>query len=116
LDIPAHVLRFWETKFPNLKPLTRRGGRRYYRPADIDLLQTIKRLLYEEGFTIKGAQKFLDQRRNLDELAKAPAADRAVKTQDINALHALRTEIAALAIEARQVAGGGIPRTETDKD
>ncbi len=59
LDLPQHVLRFWETKFPQIKPLKRRGGRRYYRPADIELLREIKRLLHEDGFTIRGAQKFL---------------------------------------------------------
>lgn len=59
LDLPAHVLRFWESKFPQLKPVKRAGGRRYYRPGDIALLRGVKHLLYEDGFTIKGAQKFI---------------------------------------------------------
>ena len=59
LDVPAHVLRFWETKFTQLKPLKRGGGRRYYREADIALLTRIRNLLYKDGFTIKGAQKAL---------------------------------------------------------
>ena len=59
LGIPAHVLRFWETKFSSLRPLKRSGGRRYYRPTDVALLERIRDLLYKDGFTIKGAQKFL---------------------------------------------------------
>ena len=59
LDIPQHVLRFWESKFSQIKPLKRGGGRRYYRPDDIALLQRIKSLLYDDGYTIKGVQKLL---------------------------------------------------------
>jgi DNA-binding transcriptional MerR regulator len=59
LDLPAHVLRFWESKFPQLRPLKRRGGRRYYRPEDIALLRRICSLLYTEGYTIKGVQRLL---------------------------------------------------------
>ena len=62
LDVPAHVLRFWESKFTTLKPMKRSGGRRYYRAEDIQLLQTIKSLLYDEGYTIKGAQNSLKKR------------------------------------------------------
>ena len=72
LDLPAHVLRFWETKFIQLKPMKRNGGRRYYRPEDIEVLQSIKALLYQEGFTIKGAQKALSLRKSSP--AKAPEA------------------------------------------
>ncbi len=57
LDVPQHVLRFWESKFSQLKPVKRGGGRRYYRPEDIQLIRTIRRLLYDDKFTIKGAQK-----------------------------------------------------------
>jgi DNA-binding transcriptional MerR regulator len=63
LDVAQHVLRFWESKFPQVRPLKRGGGRRYYRPEDIDLLRDIRSLLYDEGYTIKGAQKLLRQRR-----------------------------------------------------
>jgi len=59
LDLPAHVLRFWESKFPQLKPLKRAGGRRYYRPEDIVLLRRIRQCLYQDGYTIRGAQKLL---------------------------------------------------------
>ncbi|MCF2872294.1 MerR family transcriptional regulator [Octadecabacter sp. G9-8] len=59
LDTPAHVLRFWESKFTQVKPVKRAGGRRYYRPADVDLLAGIKQLLHDDGMTIKGAQKLL---------------------------------------------------------
>lgn len=61
LDLPQHVLRFWETRFNQIKPLKRGGGRRYYRPTDVDLLKGIRHLLYEEGYTIKGVQKILRQ-------------------------------------------------------
>lgn len=61
LDVPQHVLRFWETKFPQIKPMKRNGGRRFYRPEDIDTLQQVKTLLYKQGFTIKGARKALEQ-------------------------------------------------------
>lgn len=59
LHIPQHVLRFWETKFPQVKPLKRGGGRRYYRPDDINLLRQISDLLYTQGYTIKGVQRLL---------------------------------------------------------
>ncbi len=63
LDVAQHVLRFWESKFPQVRPLKRGGGRRYYRPEDVDLLRRIRSLLYEEGYTIKGAQKLLKTQR-----------------------------------------------------
>ncbi len=59
LDVPQHVLRFWESRFPQIKPLKRAGGRRYYRPDDVALLQRIRQCLYEQGYTIKGVQKLL---------------------------------------------------------
>jgi DNA-binding transcriptional MerR regulator len=59
LDVPQHVLRFWETKFNQVRPLKRGGGRRYYRPEDVDLLRRIRKLLYADGYTIKGVQKLL---------------------------------------------------------
>ena len=63
LDVAQHVLRFWESKFPQVRPLKRGGGRRYYRPEDVDLLRQIRGLLYDEGYTIKGAQKLLRSQR-----------------------------------------------------
>jgi DNA-binding transcriptional MerR regulator len=59
LELPPHVLRFWESKFPQLKPLKRGGGRRYYRPEDIVLLRQIRQCLYQDGYTIRGVQKLL---------------------------------------------------------
>ncbi|MFD2649324.1 MerR family transcriptional regulator [Devosia albogilva] len=59
LDLPQHVLRFWETRFSVIKPLKRGGGRRYYRPEDVMLLRGIRHLLYDQGFTIKGVQRIL---------------------------------------------------------
>ena len=69
LDVPSHVLRFWETKFTQLKPMKRSGGRRYYNRADLELLTTIRDLLYRDGFTIKGAQKALKEKRANPEVA-----------------------------------------------
>ncbi|MGN6310571.1 MAG: MerR family transcriptional regulator [Xanthobacteraceae bacterium] len=59
LEVPQHVLRFWETRFSQIKPMKRSGGRRYYRPDDVDLLRGIRRLLYGEGYTIRGVQRIL---------------------------------------------------------
>ena len=65
LDVPQHVLRFWESKFSQVKPLKRGGGRRYYRPEDIELLRRIRTLLYREGYTIKGVQKLLRESQSV---------------------------------------------------
>ncbi len=73
LDVPQHVLRFWETKFQQVKPLKRGGGRRYYRPEDVDLLTQIKDLLYTQGMTIRGVQKILRE-SGKGELARLSAA------------------------------------------
>ena len=72
LDVPQHVLRFWESKFAQVKPLKRGGGRRYYRPEDVELLRRIRALLYEDGYTIKGVQKLLREngRRLPNEVAR----------------------------------------------
>ena len=71
LQVPTHVLRFWESKFSLIKPLKRGGGRRYYRPEDLDLLRQIKGLLYDDGYTIKGVQKLLrDQNKEVPERIK----------------------------------------------
>ena len=69
LDVPSHVLRFWETKFTQLKPMKRSGGRRYYNRSDLELLSSIRDLLYRDGFTIKGAQKALKEKRANPEVA-----------------------------------------------
>ena len=62
LDVPQHVLRFWETKFTQVRPMKRAGGRRYYRPEDVQLLFGIRKFLYEDGYTIRGVQKLLRER------------------------------------------------------
>ncbi len=64
MDLPQHVLRFWETRFSQIKPMKRGGGRRYYRPGDIDLIKGIRYLLYDQGYTIKGVQKLLRDNGN----------------------------------------------------
>lgn len=74
LDLPQHVLRFWETKFSVIRPMKRGGGRRYYRPEDITLLRRIGGLLYTDGYTIKGVQKLLREGGGKLELAPAPEA------------------------------------------
>lgn len=61
LDVPQHVLRFWETRFSQIKPVKRAGGRRYYRPEDVDLIKGVRRLLHGQGYTIRGAQRILKE-------------------------------------------------------
>jgi DNA-binding transcriptional MerR regulator len=75
LELPQHVLRFWETKFPQIKPVKRRGGRRYYRPKDVALLKRIRDLLYNDGYTIKGAQKLLREGAAKETRQSAPAGE-----------------------------------------
>jgi DNA-binding transcriptional MerR regulator len=84
LDVPQHVLRFWESRFTQIRPMKRAGGRRYYRPDDVDLLRGIRHLLYGEGYTIRGVQSILADkgvksvqavwRRGAEQLAPEPAA------------------------------------------
>ena len=74
LDLPQHVLRFWETKFSVIRPMKRGGGRRYYRPEDITLLRRIGGLLYTDGYTIKGVQKLLREGGGKLDPAPAPEA------------------------------------------
>ncbi len=93
LHIPQHVLRFWETKFPQIKPLKRGGGRRYYRPDDILLLRRISDLLYIQGYTIKGVQRLLREGGGqlADDIPPATAAERAAAEME----HATLPEAAA---------------------
>ena len=103
LDTPAHVLRFWESKFTQIKPLKRGGGRRYYRPEDVALLRGIRGLLYVDGLTIKGVQKVLRERgqRHVAGVAAteapAPAPAAASVSADVEAtvarLEALRNRL-----------------------
>ena len=106
LDVAQHVLRFWESKFPQVRPIKRGGGRRYYRPEDVELLRQIRSLLYQEGYTIKGAQRLLRGPKRGAEgdgngteapaamVANGPAAD---LSDDVRgALHRLRAELVEL--------------------
>ena len=100
LHIPQHVLRFWETKFPQVKPLKRGGGRRYYRPDDIDLLRRIADLLYTQGYTIKGVQRLLREGGGLlSDNIPPPTADERAEAE---------AENATLAIAVPPLAGGAL--------
>ncbi len=113
LDVPQHVLRFWESKFSQVKPLKRGGGRRYYRPEDVALLERIRSLLYSDGYTIKGVQKVLRDaggRKNapLDEAAASgdtkPNAEfaRAASETPIGALQKRELQAVVQELEALQ--------------
>jgi DNA-binding transcriptional MerR regulator len=103
LGVAQHILRYWETKFPQLRPLQRAGNRRYYRAADVDLARRINRLLNEEGYTVRGVQKVLHARENVGESAPAsghpsPSHDRqppATPKLDLGRLVALRDRLAS---------------------
>lgn len=77
LDLPQHVLRFWETRFPQIRPMKRAGGRRFYRPGDVEILRAIRRLLYSEGYTIRGVQRILKERgaRAVAAMGEGPASE-----------------------------------------
>jgi len=81
IDVPAHVLRFWESKFPAVKPLKRGGGRRYYRPEDVEALRRIRKLLYDDGFTIRGVQKLLKSHGGKPPAGVAAAAPDAAEAE-----------------------------------
>ena len=103
LEVPQHVLRFWETKFSQVRPLKRGGGRRYYRPEDVRLLARIRSLLYDDGYTIKGVQKVLKESGVKGLLAATvepaggdgmTASQRQAVRQALDALIGLKTELA----------------------
>ena len=96
LEIPPHVLRFWETKFSALRPLKRSGGRRYYRPDDVALLERIRDLLYNEGFTIKGAQKHLSVKSGAVSGMDATTGSSAGLVEAMSCLENVRKSLAAL--------------------
>jgi DNA-binding transcriptional MerR regulator len=101
LGVPQHILRYWETRFPQLRPLQRAGNRRYYRPADVELARRIHRLLNEQGYTIRGVQQLLATRGGGgEESAAAPAPAAAPRqTVGVDDLKALRRTLAE-ALEA----------------
>ena len=104
LDVPPHVLRFWEGKFINLRPLKRSGGRRYYRPDDILLLRRIRKLLYVDGFTIKGAQKVIRSKASNDEFV-AIKDGAGSNTQTLSAAITLLDEVKIRLAELKQKLG-----------
>lgn len=103
LGLPAHVLRFWESKFAQIKPVKRGGGRRYYRPEDVGLIRGIQHLLYDQGMTIKGAQKVLREKgvkaivaMGRDLLDEAPSEAVLTTSEAPNEMHAIYSRILAL--------------------
>lgn len=95
LGVPQHILRYWETRFPQLKPLQRAGNRRYYRPADVALAHRIHRLLNCDGYTIRGVQQLLESGRQEDRPAAAapePAPPQSLPVDELRALRRLLAE------------------------
>jgi DNA-binding transcriptional MerR regulator len=105
LDVPQHVLRFWETKFAQVRPMKRGGGRRYYRPEDIILLRGIRDLLYVDGYTIKGVQKLLREGgvRVLQERAGGQALEAEPEDPAVATAQARRAALAALVEELEDI-------------
>ncbi len=104
LDTPTHVLRFWESKFAQIKPVKRAGGRRYYRPEDVDLLAGIKTLLHEHGMTIKGAQKLLKEQGVKHVSALGAVSETYPEPQDAHVVLAPETEATTAPTAAPPVA------------
>ena len=102
LGVAQHILRYWETKFPQLKPLQRAGNRRYYRPQDVELAHRIKRLLNEKGYTVRGVQKLLGGKVGApqaeaaeDYSAPAPPPERPQPAIDVQRLLEIRNQLAS---------------------
>ena len=105
LNLTQHVLRFWETKFKAVKPMKRGGGRRYYRPEDVDLLKQIRSLLYDDGYTIKGVQKLLRDRGGKLAPASAPTAqtEPSTNTQPANLKDRQREDLRSILAELEDI-------------
>ena len=105
LDVPQHVLRFWETRFTQIRPLKRGGGRRYYRPEDVALLRLIRELLYDEGYTIKGVQKLMREGALKQRLAQLEAeqlaeqASPAMEAPGASPVDPLRQQLQSILVE-----------------
>jgi DNA-binding transcriptional MerR regulator len=129
LKLPQHVLRFWETRFPQIKPMKRGGGRRFYRPEDIELLRAIKTLLYGDGYTIKGVQRILKEQgpRAVAALAQAgfassgaplgqeTIADVNQQAEDPDPPRDAEPRLPASAAPVRRVLPASEPRTPVDR-
>lgn len=115
LDTPAHVLRFWESKFSHVKPVKRAGGRRYYRPADIDLLSGIKLLLHDRGMTIRGVQKLLQEKGARHVTGLAPVVTE-VLDADVSDAVATKEEIPPSAPALGHVAEADMLATDISTD
>jgi len=109
LDVPPHVLRFWEGKFTSLRPLKRSGGRRYYRPDDIALLSRIRKLLYIDGFTIKGAQKLIRSKASCDDTGVMKNALE-LNTQTLSAAMIMLNDVKMRLAAIKQKLGSKIDR------
>jgi len=107
LDVPAHVLRFWETKFPQVKPMKRGGGRRYYRPEDVSLLRGVREMLHVDGFSIKGVQKALKEQG-----VKAIAE----RSEGVPVMTLAQQEVPVeAALSAAERADGAVPMSTADR-
>jgi DNA-binding transcriptional MerR regulator len=112
LEVPKHVLRFWEAKFAHLKPMKRGGGRRYYRPEDVALLRGIRFLLYDDGYTIRGVQKILREHGPRFVMDYRRMSDNGEQDEAMVTPH----EIPDIAAEAAKGGGMTIPRQSGAKD
>ena len=112
LEVPKHVLRFWEAKFAHLKPMKRGGGRRYYRPEDVALLRGIRFLLYNDGYTIRGVQKILREHGPRYVMDYRHIAEEEDEDQPLSSPHDI-PDIAAEAAQGRKVAIVREPRAES---
>ncbi len=109
LDTPAHVLRFWENRFSQIRPIKRAGGRRYYRPSDMQLLGGIRKLLYDDGITIRGVQKILREQGVKYVASLSPALDFAAETEAEEAIEQEAADEAASNAPATQVPAPDAP-------
>ncbi len=115
LDVPQHVLRFWETKFSFIRPMKRAGGRRFYRPQDIAVLQGVRRLLHDEGYTIKGVQK-LHKDQGLRRLLGESVADPGALAPDESLTDSEIRDRLALVLEDLEAAKARLDRLLGDGD
>ena len=118
LDLPQHVLRFWESRFPQIKPMKRGGGRRYYRPEDIDLLRAIRDLLYEQGYTIKGVQKLMREgglKIGDEGVVEAPADADAAEGAAVRREPVLGGDEPSIAPHVASASSGGLLRADIER-